>query len=85
MQVIVNIPDNSTLFFDSKNIEKQIKLNNSLILFKQSKISISKASELAELNIYDFMKECKKNNISVIDYDDNEFNEEYCNAKKLIK
>jgi predicted HTH domain antitoxin len=37
-----------------------------LWLFKSAKVTLSKAAELATLDIYDFMAECKKNEVPVI-------------------
>ena len=49
------------------DIEQDIRLSYSLWLFKNAKVSISKAAELANLTIYEFMNACKKNDVPVID------------------
>jgi predicted HTH domain antitoxin len=36
------------------------------MLYKQGKVSLSKAAKLAKKDIYDFMRECKKNEIPVL-------------------
>ena len=77
MNLTITIPDSYKLYFNNKDIEKEIKENNALMLYKQEKISIEKASELAEINIYDFMLECKINQIPVIDYTEEEIIEEF--------
>jgi len=68
MKITVDIPD---------SIEKELKLYTTLMLFKQGKISLSKASELAQMTIYDFIKECKKYEIPVVDYSKEELEEEF--------
>ena len=37
------------------------------LLFKAARVTLSKAAELADMTIYDFMKVCKENQIAVID------------------
>jgi len=53
-----------------------ITLNIALILFKYAKFSIEQASHFANLSLYDFMDECKKNHIPVISYDEDELENE---------
>jgi len=47
-----------------------IRLSIALMLFKNAKFSIEQASHFANLSLYDFMDECKKNQIAVISYDE---------------
>ncbi len=82
MKVTLNIPDSYALYFGLSSIEKQFKLFTALILVKQGKISVSKGAELSELTIYDFLRECKQNDIPVIDYSKEELQEEFENIKK---
>jgi len=58
-----------------------IRLSIALMLFKKTKFSIEQASHFANLSLYDFMDECKKNHIPVISYDENELE----NEMKLMK
>lgn len=76
MNVTINIPDSFRLLFTGDSIESEIKKNNALILYKQGKISLSKAAELSDVNLYEFIAECRKNEIPVIDYSDEELEEE---------
>ncbi|MGD2086242.1 MAG: UPF0175 family protein [Candidatus Aminicenantes bacterium] len=82
MKVTLNIPDSYALYFGLSSIEKQFKLFSALMLVKQGKISVSKGAELSELTIYDFLRECKQNEIPVIDYSKEELKEEFENIKK---
>ena len=70
MQVILNIPDLTplTLNNDIQELKYIIKLNSALMLFKNSKFSIEQASNFCDLTISEFMNECKKNQIPIISY-----------------
>jgi predicted HTH domain antitoxin len=48
-------------------MRSSIKLSDVLMLFKQGKVSIAKAASMAGLGLYEFMVECKKHQISVVD------------------
>ena len=74
MQVTLNIPDFAplTLNKDMQELKQTIKLSTALMLFKNAKFSIEQASHFANLSLYDFMEECKKNQIPVISYDEDE-------------
>jgi len=78
MQLTLNIPDFSplTLNKDIVELKQTIKLNSALMLFKNAKFSIEQASRFANLSIYEFMNECKKNRIPVISYDEGELENE---------
>ena len=65
MRLVVDVPDNFYNFFQAKELEKEIALNNALMLFMQEKVSVSLAAELAGLNLYDFIFYCNQNNIPV--------------------
>jgi len=53
-----------------------IRLSIALMLFKNAKFSIEQASHFSNLSLYDFMDECKKNQIAVISYDEDELENE---------
>ncbi len=78
MQLTLNIPDfvPLTLNKDTSELKQTIKLNTALIFFKNTKFSIEQASEFANISIYEFMNECKKNSIPVISYDESELKSE---------
>ncbi len=84
MTVTLNLPDSYALYFDLSSIEGQFKLLAALMLVKQGKISVSKGAELSGLTIYDFLRECKQNEIPVIDYSKEELREEFENIKKEL-
>lgn len=78
MQLTLNIPDFAplTLNKDMAELKQTIKLNSALMLFKNAKFSIEQASKFANVSIYEFMSECKKNNIPVINYERDELENE---------
>jgi len=78
MQLTMNIPDFTqlTLNVNSDEIIQTIKLNSALMLFKNAKFSITQASEFANISLYDFIQECKNNQISIIDYSKQELQDE---------
>lgn len=85
MQLTMNIPDSipMTLNIDLQELTQTMKLSTALMLFKKSKLSIEQASHLANLSIYNFMKECHKNQIPVISYEEGELEDELQLMKNL--
>jgi len=85
MQLTLNIPDFAPLLLneDLKELAHTIKLNSALMLFRNHKFSIEQASYFANLSIYEFMEECKKNQIPVISYDEEELQAELESLKSL--
>ncbi len=74
MQITLNIPDFTPLILnkDIKELKQTIRVNTALMLFKNHKFSIEQAAHFANLSLYDFIKECKKNEIPVISYEKDE-------------
>lgn len=67
MQITFNLPNDFVAFQSMAEIEQDMRLSYALWLFKNAKVTISKAAELAELNIYEFISACKKNDVAVIE------------------
>ena len=67
MQITFNLPNDFVAFQSMTEIEHDVRLSYALWLFKNAKVTISKAAELAELNIREFISACKKNDVAVID------------------
>ncbi len=78
MQLTLNIPDFTilTLNKDIQELKQTIKTSTALMLFKNGKFSIEQASHFANLSLYDFMDECKKNQIPIISYNEDELENE---------
>lgn len=53
MQIAINLPNDFVAFQSPSDIEKDMRLSYSLWLFKNSRVTLTKAAELAGLDIYD--------------------------------
>jgi predicted HTH domain antitoxin len=69
MQIAVELPNDFVVFQQSNNIQREMRLSYALWLFKNAKVTLGKAAELAGLDIYDFMSACKENQVPVVDMD----------------
>jgi predicted HTH domain antitoxin len=76
MLVAINLPNDFVAFQSPIDIEKDIRLSYSLWLFKNARVTLAKAAELAGLDIYDFISACKQNDVPVIDIGKEELEEE---------
>lgn len=76
MQVAVNLPNDFVAFQLVAEIEKDIRLSYSLWLFKNARVTLAKAAELAGMDIYDFMSACKQNDVAIINISKEELIEE---------
>lgn len=85
MQVSVELSDVYFSFYDKSDLAKEIQLSLALILFKQGKVSINKASSIAGLDLYEFMRECKRNEIPVINISGEDLAEELNSLKSDFK
>jgi predicted HTH domain antitoxin len=85
MKITLEIPDFAPLVLnkDLNELKEEIKLSSALFLYKKGKLSLEQASPFAKLSIYDFLKECKKNAISNINYNDSELKNELEMLKNL--
>ena len=66
MQIAIEIPNDFVRLQSIQEIEREMRLSYALWLFKNSKITISKAAKLADMDIYSFISECKRNEIPII-------------------
>ncbi|MFZ1829344.1 MAG: UPF0175 family protein [Candidatus Competibacteraceae bacterium] len=67
MQVAINLPNDFVAMQTADVIEREMRISYALALFEAARVTLSKAAELADLNIYDFIRACKENRIPVID------------------
>ncbi|MBL0702301.1 MAG: UPF0175 family protein [Desulfosarcina sp.] len=74
----LNIPEDIlyTLNETKKNFIRKMRLYAAMELYRMQKLSMGKASELAEMNKIDFMFELGKYGIPAINYDADDFQEE---------
>ncbi len=68
MQVTVIVPDIYFTSYSQFDVSKQIKLYTAMMMFYNGQVSASAACEIAELDRFSFIEECKKNKIPVIQY-----------------
>jgi len=76
MQIAIELPNDFMAFQEQKKVEEEMRLSYALRLYKASKITLSKAAELAGIDLYDFMNICKNEQIPVIDINKEELLEE---------
>lgn len=83
MQIAVNLPNDFVAFQSVAEIEKDIRISYSLWLFKNARVTLAKAAELANLDIYDFMSVCKQNDVAVIEISKEELLEELAEMREI--
>ncbi len=83
MQIAVNLPNDFVDFQLAEDIEKEMRLSYSLWLLKNARVTLSKAAELAGINIYEFIAACKQNDVPVIDISKEELLEELAGMNGL--
>ena len=72
MQISIDLPNDFVVLQSVHDM----RLSYALWLFKNAKITLSKAAELTNMDIYAFIAECKKNEVSVISITKTELLEE---------
>ena len=85
MQAIINVSDSIMLALNESKDEflKKIKIFAAVEYFKEEKLSLGKAAELAEMDKMDFMFYLGKNGIPVINYSAEELDEELERLSKI--
>jgi predicted HTH domain antitoxin len=83
MQIAVNLPNDFVDFQSAADIEKDMRLSYSLWLLKNARGTLSKAAELAGMDIYDFLAACKQNEVPVIEISKEELLEELAGMKPV--
>ncbi|NBC47232.1 MAG: UPF0175 family protein [Gammaproteobacteria bacterium] len=66
MQIAIELPNDFVGMQTEQTIAKEMRLAYALALFKAGRVSLAKAAELADLDIYGFMALCKEERIEVI-------------------
>ena len=67
MQIAINLPNDFVGMQTEQAVAKEMRLAYALTLFKESRVSLAKAAELADLDLYAFITACKNERISAID------------------
>ncbi|MDX1957605.1 MAG: UPF0175 family protein [Leptospiraceae bacterium] len=80
MQITIDLP-NSLETNNQELLLFEVRLGLAVLYFTQKKVSIEKASPIAQLSVFEFQKESKKLQIPLIDYSISELKDEV----KLLK
>ena len=83
MQVAINLPNDFVAFQSITEIEQEMLTSYALWLFKNTRVTLAKAAELADQNIYDFIATCKRNEVPIIDISKEELLEELADLRTL--
>ena len=66
MQLAIELPNDFMALESENDVQQEMKLSYALRLYKHAKVTISRAAELASMDIYQFMAACKQEEIPVI-------------------
>ncbi|WP_295583356.1 UPF0175 family protein [uncultured Lamprocystis sp.] len=67
MQVAIDFPSDFVGMLTQDVVAREMRITYALALFKDARVTLAKAAELAGMNLYEFMSVCKAQRISVID------------------
>jgi predicted HTH domain antitoxin len=67
MQVAVDLPNEFVAFHGPGEVERDMRASYAMFLVQQGRVTLSKAAQLAGMDIYDFMALCKAHRISTMD------------------
>jgi predicted HTH domain antitoxin len=81
MQIAIELPSDYLALNKQEVVTKEVQLSYALWLFKQARITIGKAAQLAGLSLQDFMLACKQYQVSVLDITEQEIKEELLSLK----
>ena len=76
MQIAIDLPNDFVAFQAVPDIRQEVRTSYALWLYQRERVTLVKASELAGVNLYDFMSICKTNQIPIIDITRDELLEE---------
>jgi len=67
MQVAIDLPSDFLGMLTQDVVAREMRITYALALFKDARVTLAKAAELAGMNLYEFMSVCKAQRIPVID------------------
>ena len=76
MQLAIELPNDFMALESENDVQQEVKLSYALRLYKHAKVTISRAAELASMDIYQFMAACKQEEIPVINVSKEELESE---------
>ena len=76
MQIAIDLPNDFVAFRGASQVHKEIRISYALWLYQQTRVTLSKAAQLAGLDIYEFMSVCKANQVPTMDISPDELAQE---------
>ena len=76
MQIAIDLPNDFVAMSAEPEIKKEIRNSYALWLYQRGRVTLVKAAELADVDLYDFMAICKDNQVPIIDISRDELVEE---------
>ena len=76
MQIAIDLPSDFVTFRGASLVQKEIRVSYALWLYQQTRVTLSKAAQLAGLDIYEFMSVCKANQVPTMDISPDELAQE---------
>jgi predicted HTH domain antitoxin len=90
IQAVIDIPEELYLSLSASGLTKEKIVRESrkllaLKCFKEKVLSLGRSAELSGLSKWDFIEYLSENDVSVVDYDEDEIKREFENADKLCE
>ncbi len=82
MAVLVNFPEEIKNILKTKNVNKEIMILTAIELYRENKVSLRKASEIANISIKEFLYELRKRGVP-LNYDLEELKKDIEMVEKL--
>lgn len=76
VQLVIELPADFVAMESEETIKQEVRASYALWLFRHSKVTLSKAAEIAGVDLYRFMELCKEERIPVVDVSHEELLEE---------
>ena len=81
--ITLTIPEESLVWLNEskKELYEQLLLFTAIKLFEKGKLTLKQSAIFANKTLWSFIEECGKNNIPIINYDEDEFLAEIQNIR----
>lgn len=83
MQLAIELPNDFMALEEEHEVQREVRLSYALRLYKHARVTISKAAELAGVDLYRFIEICSEEQIPVIDVTREELQQELEGLKSL--
>ena len=84
MQITLNIPEQYFIDASPLELSRRIKLYAALVMFQSGQLSAGAAAEFAEADRLNFMIECGRHGIPVVDYAPDELESELASLQQAF-